>query len=332
MLKVFDIQKYHETDNFILISKWGFDGASGQSIYKQRVSNEIESIEKPIDESIFISSLVLLKLMNGARCVWKNPYPSSTKYCRPIKFKFSRKSKELVKRKYARIQNGIDLLTSTRIHDDRDINHQLLLTMIDGKICSTLAKSSSIMRCYIYSASPKEMNKINIAIQKQVESDHYKFSISSLYAWIRLMEYMLHISYNLEIKKWSVYKTQEKAARFERKRRIQQEFRNKLGLLVDFVKQGVGTTNDGNTARRFFAKPSVTAKITGLDEEIIRTFAILLQAIASGQEIDVEKFDQFAKKLAKLLIENYQWYYMPVNVHKILIHDAEIIKHCLLPI
>lgn len=67
---------------------------------------------------------------------------------------------------------------------------------------------------------------------------------------------------------------------------------------MDFVKQGVETTNDGNTARRFFAKPSVTAKITRLNE-IIRKFAILFQAIASGQEIDVEKFDQFAKKLVK---------------------------------
>lgn len=53
--------------------------------------------------------------------------------------------------------------------------------------------------------------------------------------------------------------------------------------------------------------PSVTAKITGLNKKIIRKFAILLQAIASGQEIDIEKFDQFSKKLAKLLIENYLW-------------------------
>jgi len=95
MLKVFYIQKCYKTD-FILISKWDFDGASGQSIYKQRISNEIENIEEPIDESIFISSLVPLKLINGARCVWENPYQSSTKYCRPIKFEFARESKELI--------------------------------------------------------------------------------------------------------------------------------------------------------------------------------------------------------------------------------------------
>jgi hypothetical protein len=35
---------------------------------------------------------------------------------------------------------------------------------------------------------------------------------------------------------------------------------------------------------------------------------------------------------AKLYIEHYNWYYMPASVHKILLHDADVIKHCLLPI
>lgn len=90
---------------------------------------------------------------------------------------------------------------------------------------------------------------MNNIVQKQVESDYYKFGMSSLHAWIQSMEYILHISYNLKIKKWSVRNIQEKTARLERKRKIQQEFRNKLGLLVDFVKQNVGTINDGNTSR-----------------------------------------------------------------------------------
>lgn len=74
-----------------------------------------------------------------------------------------------------------------------------------------------------------------------------------------------------------------------KKKNIQEQFRRKLGLLIDVVKQGVGTSNDKNTARRFFENPSVTVEITGLDEIIIRKFSILLQAIASGEEINPEK-------------------------------------------
>lgn len=108
ILKLINIQEYHESDELILISKWGFDGASGQSIYKQRVSEEITSIKKPIDESIFISSFVPLKLMNGTHVLWENSQPSSTKYCRPIKFQFVQESAELIRKEHTRIQNEIN--------------------------------------------------------------------------------------------------------------------------------------------------------------------------------------------------------------------------------
>lgn len=61
------------------------------------------------------------------------------------------------------------------------------------------------------------------------------------------MEILLHISYNLEIQKWSVRDPQQKILRLERKKNIQEQFRQKLGLLIDVVKQGFETSNDGNT-------------------------------------------------------------------------------------
>lgn len=48
-----------------------------------------------------------------------------------------------------------------------------------------------------------------------------------------------------------------------RKKSIQDKFRDKLGLIVDSIKPGYGTTNDGNTARRFFNNPQISAEITG---------------------------------------------------------------------
>ncbi len=52
-----------------------------------------------------------------------------------------------------------------------------------------------------------------------------------------------------------------------------------MGLMVDLVKPGgSGTSNDGNTARRFFKNPALSASITGIDEDLIRRFAGILQA------------------------------------------------------
>lgn len=48
-----------------------------------------------------------------------------------------------------------------------------------------------------------------------------------------------------------------------KKCQIQEAFQRELGLKVDFVKQGFGTTNGGNTARRVFENEETSARITG---------------------------------------------------------------------
>lgn len=68
-----------------LICKWGFDGSSNHSRYKQKwTTSEIS------DESIFVTSLIPLKLINDVtkEIIWKNPRPSSTRFCRPIRLQW----------------------------------------------------------------------------------------------------------------------------------------------------------------------------------------------------------------------------------------------------
>jgi len=101
---------------------------------------------------------------------------------------------------------------------------------------------------------------------------------------------------------------------------------------VDIVKQGSGKTNDGNTARCFFSEISKTAKITGLNEELIKRFAVILQAISCGKTIDVKEFGKYALETARLFVRKYNWYYMPASVHKLLIHGEEIISNFTIPI
>lgn len=132
--------------------------------------------------------------------------------------------------------------------------------MIDGKICNILTNTCS-MCCYICGAKPKETNVLNKIYRKQPDETCYSFGISSLHAWIRSMEWILHISYNLDFKKWSCTTTDHKNLKAARKARIQEDLRNELGILVNVVKHGVGTTNDGNTARKFFSDCSTTSKM-----------------------------------------------------------------------
>lgn len=75
--------------NLTLICKWGCDGNSGQSEYKQKFMDQESS-----DAHIFLTSLVPLQIVgldsekNQEFVVWKNPRPSSPRFCRPIRIQF----------------------------------------------------------------------------------------------------------------------------------------------------------------------------------------------------------------------------------------------------
>lgn len=97
-----------------------------------------------------------------------------------------------------------------------------------------------------------------------------------------------------------------------------------MGVIVDQSKPGsVGNSNNGNTARRFFSELVKSVLITGIDEQLIRHFSVILLTISSGFSVDVEKFDAFAFKTRDLYLQLYPWYLMPVSVHKVLIHGGE---------
>lgn len=113
---------------------------------------------------------------------------------------------------------------------------------------------------------------------------------------------------------------------------IREKLRMEMGLLVDIPKPGFGTTNDGNTARRFFHQPTLASSITGIDEDLIQRFSIILKTMSCGYAVNTAAFAEYAIDTAKKFVELYPWYYMPSSIHKILIHGSDIIKAAVLPI
>lgn len=321
-----EVIQLYSSDKLVLFCKWGIDGTSGQSNYRQLVKNCKD------DSSVLICSLVPIQLRDlndQSKILWKNPVPSSTKFCRPIKFKFCKETPETTLTETEHIKKQINDLHDFS-YDGKTIKYKLVLTMLDGKVCNVLTGTKSTLSCYICKATPKEMNNLNVKMKTPI-IDNLDFGLSSLHAWIRFFECCLHLGYRMEIKCWQARKD-NKSKMEERKKLIIDRCRKELGILVDQPKPGYGTTNTGNTARVFFRNAEKAADITGVDIEIIHRFHIILQTISSGYEIDAEKFEKYTMETAEKYIKLYSWYYMPISVHKILIHGADIISHAILPI
>lgn len=275
------------------------------------------------------------KKRNSKVIVWKNSRPSSPRSCRPIKIEFLHETAETPKSEIDYIkEQEKNLVPFQTIIDGKEINihYKLALTMVDGKVCNSVTNTASSQRCYICQAICKEFNDINKVLNNKINKDNLQFGISSLHAWIRCFECCLHLSYRLEIKKWQARSDSEKESVNTRKRNIQKGFRLQLGLIVDQPKQGFGSTNDGNTARRFFENSTISSSITGVDLDLIKRFHVILQVISCGHDIHLTKFQEFTLNTARKFVELYPWFNIPTTVHKLLIHSPQIVASLLLPI
>ena len=315
-----------------LTCKWGLDGSGGHSTYKQKFLDSTHS-----DEYLFLIALSPLNLVDSKTTIkiWENPRPASTHYCRPIKFIFSKENKNLIKYEEAEIQGQISNLETYVIFingHEIEINFSILFTMLDGSVCNTLTETNASSRCFICGATPKEMNNETIVSQKTPKVENFRFGLSPLHLWIRCFECLLHIAYKLPFKSWQLRGDENKKALEERKKDLQTKFKQTMGLLVDKPKPGYGSTNDGNTAKRFFYNPEISSEITGVDVTLIKHFSIILRILASGRIININKFSVLLQDTKKLYLSLYGWYYMPSSIHKLLIHGTDIISFFELPI
>lgn len=315
-----------------LLSKWGCDGSSGHSEYKQRFEDPTLS-----DTSIFLTSVVPLKLMSAMAphtIYWENPAPSSTRYTRLLGYQFVKESIEVIKNEVGRVEDQIRNLNACILEIDGyrfSIAYDMILSMIDGKVVQVVNDSPSTQRCPHCKCPPSDMNNLPAVYSKAESLPALSAPLPTLHARIKFMECVLHIAYRLDFKKWRVTKDHT-AARDLKKKAIQNRFLSERGLSVDFVRNQVGTSNDGNTSRRFFADPSLASEITGVDETLIDRFATILDTINCFGNIHAREFDLFCRQTAKLYVELYPWYPMPASVHVVLIHGAQIIANSPYPV
>ena len=131
---------------------------------------------------------------------------------------------------------------------------------------------------------------------------------------------------------WQASSKEMKERVAKNKKRIQDSFKKELGLRIDIPKEGGGTPNDGNIARRYSENVAVTAKILNVDEELMTKCRTILRALSSGIAININNFKNLCFNVAQLYVEKYEWYSMPASVYTALINRHRIIDCAPLPI
>ena len=74
--------------------------------------------------------------------------------------------------------------------------------MVDEKVCNILTETKSSQSYNLCGATPKIMNSIDELLLRPIKEEALEFGLSTLHAYIRFMEWLLHVSYRLDIKVW----------------------------------------------------------------------------------------------------------------------------------
>ena len=118
------------SNDFTLYLKYGSDGSSGHSMYKQIFSNFGQS-----DSHIYITALVPLELRSNetGKIVWENSRTSSFLYTRPVRLQMIRENSDVILEEHHYLKQKISQLQIFK-YKNKNFQYNLLFTMIDGKV------------------------------------------------------------------------------------------------------------------------------------------------------------------------------------------------------
>ena len=321
--------------NLSLICKWGMDGSTGHSLFKQKAGFD--------DDKMLCVTLVPLRLVSEeGHVLWANPTPSSPRFCRPVIVMYAKETRELTASTIAAIEQEILHLRPFQ-YGHCSVTFHLAMTMVDGKVVNVATSTASSQRCSMCAATPSIMNDLEALRGRAVTNT--QFGISPLHAYIRCFEAILHIGYKID-PEFDVSKKSQQGRRLtaeEKERakkrkimRIQEvktALKERLGLRVDEPRAGgSGNSNDGNTARRAFRATEEFAACTGVDKLLIQRIHVMLQAVSSCYPLDTDALHSYGLQTAERYVQLYPQHKMTVTLHKLLCHSAAVSESCMLPI
>ena len=247
---------------------------------------------------------------------------------------YERENKETIRSEASRLQQQVNNLKPLVLSENPAVTviFKGLMTMVDGKVLQELTNSPASSSCPICHKTYRQIAQPDGDFAPKEGSLHFGASI--LHFGLRTFEALCHIGYKQDVRKSRVpLSPAEKDVVRNREREVKAQFRQKLGLIIDQRRDGgAGSTTTGNVARKAFDHPQITSQILGVPQKLVENLAMLWGTMASGFEIDHEKFENLCKETKKIYFDSVAWYSIPPTLHKIFEHGRQLIEECPVPL
>ena len=172
VLQIFKQGLTQDLHDLELLTKYGIDGCSSQSLFPFKYDDESH---KEVCETSILSSFICpirFSDKNTNTILWQNPAPSSTAFCRPLKLIYIKETPDVVRKEVEAFKEAVHQLHPT-VTDNIQVRHKLIITMVDGKVCQALTHTPSAASCYICipRTNPSSMNDLDQIDKKKVLTD-----------------------------------------------------------------------------------------------------------------------------------------------------------------
>ena len=336
---------------FVFRFKWGIDGTHGGSVYREGQG----SGEDNMVENVLYSQMAFLELrcVETGELVTRNKFMNSSSTMRPLRVAYEKEDQDAVILEFNRISAEVASLVPLEIMEGVTLRFEDFPTLFDGKNIGYIV-DEGFQNCNLCGHGPVEMSIPNRP-HPVIHPEGVRFGFTNLHAGPRFMEFCLHLSYMYSelLMMWRMTGASEEQIDEKEMRKVcvHEILYMFLGIRVDEVRKNFGTSNTGNTARVFFANPSLTAELLGLPEELVVSLALIWKIIRSTKPIDPAKvylvvdrfkaafwgnfkkqFDETKKKTKKDRDrEGITWYYIASSVHRLTEHLKLLLENCPIP-
>lgn len=183
----------------------GFDGSSAH-LNPHQAYEDNANVNNASQNSLLGTSFVIIQLKeprnNGFS--WINPTPQSPRYCRLLYLQLKKETDEEIKAEYARLLKERNKLTTFRMKTSEgiiNVTFVVSFTLFDGKSVNAITKNKSTNSCPICQKTCSQFGNLD-ADFRPVSDQNLELGLGLLHCLIKVLEYLLQLSYRTEIKKW----------------------------------------------------------------------------------------------------------------------------------
>ena len=243
-----------------ILLKYGGDSCTGGWDYKMKSDNpDIH------DNSVFIFAICILKIFADDDLIYDNKIPNSPYSCQPLALVNTKETTLFTKAIFEDFDNQLEDLDGAEFiinGENFTIDAIAFPSMCDGKVVNSLESISWSHLCFMCDIGGKSLNTISREeAYGTIQPHRMNYSIGPLHLLIRACEFILHISYKINIDE---SEPDPKAAEKERASRIKNQIFSLEGLHVDVPSIKFGRSTDGNMARYLSCLKNISLQISEL--------------------------------------------------------------------